>query len=77
MKTKVLLIILALFSTLTFAQRKVADKFFKNFAYVKATELYKEAIKKGNDSEHVLTRLGIVIISILNLKQLQNGMEKL
>ena len=58
MKTKVLLIILVLFGTFSFAQRKVADKFFKNFAYVKATELYKEAVRKGNDSEHVLTRLG-------------------
>lgn len=58
MKTKVLLITLVLLSSITFAQRKVADKFFKNFAYVKATELYKEAIKKGDDSEHVLTRLG-------------------
>ncbi len=58
MKTKVLLIILVLFSTFSFAQRKLADKFFKNFAYIKATELYNEAIRKGNDSEHVLTRLG-------------------
>jgi len=58
MKTKVLLLILVLFSTFSFAQSKVADKFFKNFAYVKASELYEEAAKKGNDSEHVLTRLG-------------------
>jgi len=58
MKTKVLLIILVLFGTFSFAQRKVADKFFNRFAYIKATELYKEAVKKGNDSEHVLTRLG-------------------
>ncbi len=58
MKTKVLLIILVLFSTFSFAQRKLADKFFNNFAYIKATELYNEAVRKGNDSEHVLTRLG-------------------
>ncbi len=58
MKTKVLLILLVIFSTFSFAQRKVADKFFKNFAYIKATELYKESVKKGNESEHVLTRLG-------------------
>ena len=58
MKTKVLLIILVLFGTFSFAQRKVADKFFNRFAYIKATELYKDAVKKGNDSEHVLTRLG-------------------
>lgn len=58
MKTKVLIITLVFLSTATFAQRKVADKFFKNFAYVKATELYEIAVRKGNDSEHVLTRLG-------------------
>lgn len=58
MKTKVLLILLVLIGTLTFAQRKVADKFFKNYAYIKASELYEDAVKKGDDSEHVLTRLG-------------------
>ncbi len=58
MKTKVLLILLVLCSTLTFAQRKVADKFFKNYAYIKASELYEDAVKKGDSSEHVLTRLG-------------------
>ncbi|NOY48533.1 MAG: OmpA family protein [Chlorobi bacterium] len=58
MKTKVLLILLVLCSTLTFAQRKVADKFFKNYAYIRASELYEEAVKDGDDSEHVLTRLG-------------------
>jgi len=58
MKTKVLLILLVLCSTLTFAQRKVADKFFENYAYVKASEFYEEAVKNGDDSEHVLTRLG-------------------
>ncbi len=58
MKTKVLLILIVLCSTLTFAQRKVADKFFENFAYIKASELYQDAVNKGDDSEHVLTRLG-------------------
>ena len=58
MKTKVLLIILVLLSVFSFGQRKLADKFFKDYAYIKATELYKEAVNKGNDSEHVLTRLG-------------------
>lgn len=58
MKTKVLLIIIALCSTFTFAQEKVADKFFEKYAYLKAAELYEEAVKKGENSEHVLTRLG-------------------
>jgi len=58
MKTKVLLIILLVSSSLTFAQSKLADKFFDNFAYVRASELYEEAVTNGDDSEHVLTRLG-------------------
>lgn len=58
MKAKFLLIILVLSSSLTFAQSKVADKFFENYAYVRASELYEEAVNNGDDSEHVLTRLG-------------------
>ena len=58
MKTKLILFILALSCSYTFAQRKLADKFFENFSYIKATELYEEAVKKGDSSEHVLTRLG-------------------
>ncbi len=40
------------------AQKRLADKFFSNYGYIKATELYQEAVKKGDSSEHVLTRLG-------------------
>jgi outer membrane protein OmpA-like peptidoglycan-associated protein/tetratricopeptide (TPR) repeat protein len=58
MKAKFLLIILVLSSSITFAQSKVADKFFENYAYVRASELYEEAVSNGDDSEHVLTRLG-------------------
>ncbi|MCX7550471.1 OmpA family protein [Xanthomarina sp. F2636L] len=59
MKTKVLYtIIIALSSTFLFSQEKVADKFFDNYAYLKAAELYQEAVNNGVDSEHVLTRLG-------------------
>lgn len=57
MKARILLIILLLTYSFTFAQELVADKFFENFAYIKASELYTEAYNKGNDSEHVLTRL--------------------
>ncbi|MEZ4797287.1 MAG: OmpA family protein [Flavobacteriaceae bacterium] len=58
MKTKLFLIILVLTSTFSFAQTKVADKFFENFAYIKASELYEDAFENGDDSVHVLTRLG-------------------
>ena len=58
MKTKFIIVIFALSSSFMFAKKKLADKFFDNFAYVKAAELYEEAVKKGDSSEHVLTRLG-------------------
>src|SRR5690606_28725767 len=58
MRTKLFIFFFALSSTLMVAQRKLADKFFENFAYIKAIELYEEAVKKGDSSEHVLTRLG-------------------
>jgi outer membrane protein OmpA-like peptidoglycan-associated protein len=58
MKTKVIFTIIALSSTFLFSQEKVADKFFDNYAYLKAAELYQEAVENGEDNVHVLTRLG-------------------
>ena len=58
MKTRVLIIILAISHSLVFSQEKIADKYFRDFAYIKAAQFYEAAVKKGNDSEHVLTRLG-------------------
>lgn len=58
MKTNFLILLLAFFTSTTFAQKRLADKFFSNYGYVKATELYEEALKDGDDSEHILTRLG-------------------
>lgn len=58
MKTKFLITFLVLCTSSVFAQKKLADKFFSNYGYIKAAELYKEALAKGEDTEHVLTRLG-------------------
>ncbi|AXT20188.1 hypothetical protein D7030_03480 [Flavobacteriaceae bacterium AU392] len=58
MKTKYLIILLIFSSSFSFAQKNVADKFFNNYAYIKASEFYENAYNKGDDSEHVLTRLG-------------------
>ncbi|BAO77151.1 outer membrane lipoprotein omp16 precursor [Winogradskyella sp. PG-2] len=58
MKTKLLAITITLISSLSFSQVKLADKFFDNFGYVKAIELYEKAVEKGENSVHVLTRLG-------------------
>ena len=58
MKTRLLLILFTLCFSSTFAQKKLADKFYNNFGYVKAAELYELAVKKGDSSLRVLTRLG-------------------
>lgn len=61
MKAKITLLIIALGSTFMFAQKqevKLADKFYKDYAYLKASEFYANAVKLGDSSLHVLTRLG-------------------
>ena len=58
MKTNFLILLLVFCTSIVFAQKKLADKFFSNYGYVKAAELYEKAFVDGDDSEHVLTRLG-------------------
>lgn len=58
MNTRLITLFIILCSSVSFAQTKLADKFFENFAYVKAVELYEKAVEKGDRSAHVLTRLG-------------------
>ncbi|GGW62090.1 WD40 repeat protein [Winogradskyella epiphytica] len=58
MKIKFITFILLLSSSLSYSQTKLADKFFENYGYVKAIELYEKAVENGDKSAHVLTRLG-------------------
>ena len=58
MKNSLLYILFFFTVSITTAQIKVADNFFKDYAYYQATELYLEVLKKGDTTEHVLTRLG-------------------
>jgi len=59
MKLKITLyFFLFFFVQFTIAQTKVADNFFRDYAYKKAAELYKEALKKEDSTEHILTRIG-------------------
>jgi len=37
---------------------KIADKYFKDYAYYQATELYLDVLKEGDTTDHVLSRLG-------------------
>jgi len=69
MKAKLLIFVCALSSTFMVAQEKLADKFFENYSYIKATELYKEVVKKGDSSEHVLTRIGDCYYNNSNTKE--------
>ncbi|MBP2833905.1 OmpA family protein [Aquimarina sp. U1-2] len=59
MKSKTGLLLFLFFSISIYAQKvKVADKYFRDFAYMKAVELYIESLKKEDSSKHVLTRIG-------------------
>jgi tetratricopeptide (TPR) repeat protein len=47
------------FTVIVSSQRRyAADRYFKEFAYVKAAELYERIYKKGDSSKLVVTRLG-------------------
>ena len=50
MKAKIILLLLLFLSLCTFSQRKIADKFYKEYAYIKAAEFYKNAIKIEGDN---------------------------
>ena len=58
MRTKLILLLLMLSGSILFAQKKLADKFFDNYGYAKAIELYEQVVEKGDSSVYVLTRLG-------------------
>ena len=56
---KYTVILFLLFVSLSFGQRKyAANRYFKEFAYVKSAELYEAIYKKGDSSQVVLSRLG-------------------
>ncbi|QMU64918.1 MAG: OmpA family protein [Flavobacteriaceae bacterium] len=55
---KVVIIISLFFSITSVSQSKrTADKYFKEYAYVKAAELYERIVEKGDFSSEVLSRL--------------------
>ncbi len=59
MKNITVFILVTFLSISTYAQKTVeADKLFKNFAYLEAAELYKEALAKKDSSAYILTRIG-------------------
>lgn len=74
----ILYIIVLLISTASFGQRKyAADRYFKEFAYKKASELYKTIHEKGDDSYLVLSRLGDAHYFNFEMDKAQESYEKL
>ena len=59
MKNIILLIFVTFLSMSAYAQKTAAaDKLFRNFAYLEAAELYKEALSKNDSTAYILTRIG-------------------
>lgn len=58
MRTRFILLLFILSGSAVFAQKKLADKFYDNYGYAKAIELYEKVVEKGDSSVYVLTRLG-------------------
>ncbi|WP_298781027.1 OmpA family protein [uncultured Polaribacter sp.] len=55
---KYIVIILLFFISISYGQRKyAADRYFKEFSYVKSAELYEAIYNRGDDSKLVLSRL--------------------
>ena len=58
MKIKIIKLVFLFFvCQISLAQTKVADNFFRDFNYDNAAELYKDALKKEDSTEHILSRL--------------------
>jgi outer membrane protein OmpA-like peptidoglycan-associated protein/tetratricopeptide (TPR) repeat protein len=64
--------------TVSFGQRKnAANRYFKEFAYVKSAELYEAIYKKGDSSQVVLARLGDAYYLNSNTEKAAYWYEKL
>ena len=71
-------IILLFFVAISVGQRKyAADKYFKQFAYIKSAELYQEIYKKGDSSKLVLSRLADSYYFNTNTKDSETWYAKL
>ena len=74
----ILYTLILLISTVSFGQRKyAADRYFKEFAYKKASELYESIHAKGDDSYLVLSRLGDAYYFNFELDKAEKNYRKL
>ena len=51
MRTRFILLLFILSGSAVFAQKKLADKFYDNYGYAKAIELYEKVVEKGDSSQ--------------------------
>lgn len=58
MKKIILIVTVFSFCLQAMSQKLVADKFYNNYAYSKAADLYKLVVKKGKEDVEILTKLG-------------------
>lgn len=85
---KILFILLALTVTFASAQKRkkrkkkqenpyaVADKFFKNYNYFQANQMYKDFVKSGDSSLHLLKRIGDCYYNNSKVKEASIWYEK-
>lgn len=57
--------------------KKVADKYFEQFAYVKAAKLYEAIYQKGDSSKYILSRLGDSYYNNAETKEAEKWYKKL
>ncbi len=69
MKSKITFLFIIISSFNLIAQKRVANKFYDCYAYDKAAELYKVALKRGDSSQYILTRLGDCYFNKSNITQ--------
>ena len=70
MKIKIIKLVFLFFvCQISLAQTKVADNFFRDFNYDNAAELYKDALKKEDSTEHILSRLGDCYFNISKVEE--------
>ena len=84
MKTKVhykklFLLCLCIISVNSYSQSlRLADRYFSEFSYVRASKLYKDIYnKKGNDSKHLLSRLADSYYNNADIKEAEIWYQKL
>ena len=57
MKTRLFALLFILGYASTYGQVKLADKFFNNYGYVKAIQLYEKAVENGGETRFCFSKV--------------------